>query len=562
MEIVLDPISQVEGHMRILLNVEKCIVKEARCSSTLFRGFERVLVNQEPRRAACFTTRICGACPTAHAMAGAKALDQIYGVEGSIPEDAILARNMLHGFDFISNHLTHIYFLWLPDLVNPAYRETLSAPSDFEKLWEEFIARFTPLYSGTRHPIRYKKLWGEFIARFAPPVCRIDNTHIPTGRSYLRALQTRKLLHTAIRRFAGGEVLPFAGGLEIKPAQEIVHVLEKGHSDVMSCLSTMLGVAWKEWIENTYLASPEGAAKYFVDLGEKNLSKKNFSAMGDFELFAAIGADITGYESLMLDKFGCHDNGFLSFGAFQEDGRMKFRQGFMSPELEYSAIDINKITEDCTASFYSGDEHHPFDGKTEPLPPEEIIYGSKYTWVKAPRYNGMPCEVGSLARLLIAGEPLITGLADMFRKKKFPAANIYMRIIARIQEMLVAGYLVEGWIKELNPAGIYKMQAEKPVSSRGIGLWEAPRGALGHWVSIKKGLISSYQIITPTTWNASPGGVIEKSLTGCPVRAMGSRYGVDCSNLITALHIVKSFDPCNQCAVHVMDGSRIYKIKA
>ncbi len=534
MEIVLDPVSRVEGHMRIVLNVENGIVKDARCSSTLFRGFERVLVNQEPRRAACFTTRICGACPTAHAMAGAGALDQIYGVDISISEDTVLARNILHGLDFISNHLTHLYLLWLPDLVNPAYREALASSSDSGYLWDELISRFTP------------------------PVYRIDNTHIPAGRSYLQTLHTRKLLQVAIRGLSIGEIQPFAGGLEIKPTQESINALIKRHSDIMSSLSSMLGIPWREWIDNTYLASPKSAAEYLTDLNEMNRRKKNFSAAGDFEMLAAIG----GSEGLMLDKCGCHDNGFLSFGAFPEDGKMVFRRGFMSHELEYSTVDINKITENCEASFYAEDEHRPFDSKTEPLPAEEIVNDSKYTWVKAPRYDSMPCEVGSLARLLIAGEPLITGLADMFRKKKLPVANVYMRIMARIQEMLVAGYLLEGWIKRLNPAGIYKIQAEKPASSRGLGLWEAPRGALGHWISLKNGLISSYQIITPTTWNASPGGVIEKSLTGSSVSAMENRYGVDCTNPVTALHIVKSFDPCNQCAVHVIDGSRIYKIQA
>lgn len=527
MEIVLDPISLVEGHMRVFLKVEEGIVKDAKCSSTLFRGFERVLVNQEPRRAACFTTRICGFCPIPHAMAGAKALDQTYGVEDSIPEDAILARNIIHALDFISNHLTHLYLLWLPDLVNPAYREALNSD-----------------------------LWSEFIARFAPPLYRIDTKHIPIGKSYIRALHTRKLVKEAILELTGKEVLPIAGGLEIKPASENIQALSQKHSEIMTHLSAMLGVAYKEWIENTYLASPENAAKYLVDYS----SAKNYlPTMGDFELFTAFGSEIiSDRESLMLDKCGCHDSGFLSFGAFPENGKMRFRQGFMSSKLDYSAIDVNKITESCDASFYYNDEGHPFDGKTEPLPSEEIVYDSKYTWVKAPRYNGLVCEVGSFARLLIAGEPLITGLADMFRKKNLPAANVYMRIIARMQEMLVAGYLVESWIKELNPNGIYKTKAEKPVNSRGIGLWEAQRGALSHWVTLKNGLISSYQIITPTTWNASPGGVIEKSLIGSPVCAIGK---VDYSNPVTALHIVRSFDPCNGCAVHVIDGSNVHKIQ-
>lgn len=251
---------------------------------------------------------------------------------------------------------------------------------------------------------------------------------------------------------------------------------------------------------------------------------------------------------------------FLSSGAFNENGKMIFKQGFMSSELERLPFDIDKITENCASSFYSGNEGDPFESRTEPLPANEIVYGEKYTWVKAPRYDGKACEVGSLARLLIAEEPLITGLAKEFKKRKLPVASVYMRLIARIQEMLVAGYLLEGWINEFNPKGIFRVQPEKLMNTRGFGIWEAPRGALSHWITLKDGVVSNYQIITPTTWNSSPGGVMEKSLEGSPICAMGNKYGIDCSNPVTALHIVRSFDPCNGCAVHVI-GSRLDSIK-
>jgi F420-nonreducing hydrogenase I large subunit len=527
MEIILDPISRVEGHMRVLLKTEKGIVKEAKCSSTLLRGLEKVLVNQEPRKAACSTTRICGFCPTSHAFAGAGALDQLHGVDFLLP-DAQLAKNIIQGFDFISNHITHLYMLWFPDLVNPAYSDVIE-----------------------------KKLWDELILRFAPPAYRIHTQHIPPGKSYLKALHARKMGQEAIRELAGNEVRPFPGGLDFKSTENCVTVLKETQRKVMEGLSSMLGIPWREWIENTYLSNPEGAVKYLLDL-----DKKDFSRMGDFELFAIIGAELTGRDdNLMLDKFGCHDEYFLSCGAFNEKGKMIFRQGLMSSDLEYMPFDIEKITENCTSSFYSGNENHPFEGKTEPLPANEIAYGEKYTWVKAPRYDGKVCEVGSLARLLIAEEPLITGLAKEFKKRRLPVASVYMRLIARIQEMLVAGYLLEGWINDFDPKGIFRVQPEKLINTRGFGLWEAPRGALGHWIELKGDIVSNYQIITPTTWNVSPGGVMEKSLEGSPICAIGNKFGIDCSNPVIALHIVRSFDPCNGCAVHVLDPSGTYQIQ-
>lgn len=489
MEIILDPISRVEGHMRVLLKTEKGIVKEARCSSTLFRGFEKVLVNQEPRKAACSTTRICGFCPTSHAFAGAGALDQLHGVT-SLPSDALLARNIIQGFDFISNHITHLYMLWFPDLVNPAYSGIIE-----------------------------KNLWDELILRFPPPAYRIHNRHIQPGKSYLKALQARKMGQEAIRELAGGEIRPFPGGIDIKPGENCASILKERHNKIMTCLSSMLGIPWKEWIENTYLTNPRSAVRYLLDL-----NKKDFFTMGDIGLFAVIGAELAGRDdNLMLDKCGCHEENFLSSGAFNENGKMIFRQGFMSSDLEYLPFDIEKIKENNASSFYSGNEFHPFEGSTEPLPANEIVYGEKYTWVKAPRYDGKICEVGSLARLLIAEEPLITGLAKEFKK-----------------------------INEFDPKGIFRVQPEKLMTTRGFGVWEAPRGSLGHWITQKDGVVSNYQIITPTTWNVSPGGVMEKSLEGSPICAMGNKYGIDCSNPVIVLHIVRSFDPCNGCAVHIL----------
>lgn len=236
------------------------------------------------------------------------------------------------------------------------------------------------------------------------------------------------------------------------------------------------------------------------------LNKKDFFTMGDIGLFAVIGAELAGRDdNLMLDKCGCHEENFLS------------------SDLEYLPFDIKKITENNASSFYSGNESHPFEGRTEPLPANEIVYGEKYTWVKAPRYDGRVCEVGSLARLLIAEEPLITGLAKEFKK-----------------------------INEFDPKGIFIRQPEKLMNTRGFGVWEAPRGSLGHWITQKDGVVSNYQIITPTTWNVSPGGVMEKSLEGSPICAMGNKYGIDCSNPVIVLHIVRSFDPCNGCAVHIL----------
>lgn len=153
----------------------------------------------------------------------------------------LLARNIIQGFDFISNHITHLYMLWFPDFVNPAYSGVIE-----------------------------KKLWDELILRFAPPAYRIHNRHIPPGKSYLNALHARKMVQEAILGLAGSEIRPFPGGLDIRPQENCPSILKERHSKVMACLSFMLGRPWKEWIENTYFATPESAIRYLQDLNNKD----------------------------------------------------------------------------------------------------------------------------------------------------------------------------------------------------------------------------------------------------------------------------------------------------
>lgn len=233
-----------------------------------------------------------------------------------------------------------------------------------------------------------------------------------------------------------------------------------------------------------------------------------------------------------------HSN-LISFGVFEESGGGKllspgYVQGGIQSPLDESTTE--EITEGVTYSWYNDSTNNqtPSSGETVPQYPK----GEAYSWLKAPRLGGLPFEAGPLARMQVNGD--YSG-----------GVSVMDRHAARAQETLKVAEAMSGWLDQLDPAGPVFGGYDDPVSGSGIGLTEAPRGALGHWVEIQDGTLSHYQVITPTCWNASPRddqqtpGPLEQALIGTPV--------TDAQQPIEALRVIHSFDPCLSCAVHVME---------
>ncbi|MDD4498334.1 MAG: nickel-dependent hydrogenase large subunit [Methanosarcinaceae archaeon] len=250
--------------------------------------------------------------------------------------------------------------------------------------------------------------------------------------------------------------------------------------------------------------------------------------------------------------------------------------GFMNGNFEPERFDYTKIFESNTHTFYvdSDADREPFNGSTEPeSDPAKIDFETapeaRYSWIKAPNYGGIPCEVGPLSRMLIMGEPLITGLVQLFREKGYPAPNNYLRMLARVQEVLVIGAQFLKWIYEdLDPNGRFAVPTDLPMAkdSRGMGLWEAPRGALGHWITTgPDSKVTLYQAVVASTWNLAPQnsegipGPAEQALLGTKISAAENALGVDYTNPLGILHTVRSYDPCLACAIHAMDRTGKHK---
>lgn len=245
-------------------------------------------------------------------------------------------------------------------------------------------------------------------------------------------------------------------------------------------------------------------------------------------------------ESLDLASLGASTGRYMSYGAYESAGTHLFGRGlFVSGKA--LPLDPRGIAEDLSHAWYvpSDEPQTPFEGTTLP----DVQSADAYSWCKAPRLGGEVFETGALARQLVHGNPLIRDLAGR------TGGNVHSRVVARVIEIALVVLAMERWAGELVPEQPFILHGHMPDSAEGIGLTEAARGALGHWLRVEKGRIANYQIIAPTTWNFSPRdrdgtpGPLEQALQGAPVRPGETEP-------VAVQHIVRSFDPCLVCTVH------------
>lgn len=457
-KITIDPVTRIEGHLKITVEVNDGMVTDAYSSGTLWRGIEVILRGRDPRDAGQITQRICGVCPMAHGTASILCLDDAFKV--NVPDNGRIIRNLMLGSNHLQSHILHFYHLAALDFVNgPA------------------IAPFVPRYQGDfRLPPKVNE---EYVAH------------------YLQALDMRKKCHEMLAIW-GGKMPPqttmVVGGVTCAPTVD----------KIASFLWRLREI--KEFINNVYIPDVLGVADFYSD-------------------YKKIGR---GYGNL------------LSYGAFPLDssGKTKlFKAGRFAKERILD-FDANKITEDVRHSFYknSGSGNKPSEGVTDP----EAGKSGAYSWLKAPRYDNQAYEVGSLARMWVNGD---------YRQ----GISVIDRHAARALEAQKIADAMEDWVLQLKPGEPSCVEAQVPDSAEGMGLTEGARGALGHWIKISNKKIENYQAVVPTTWNCGPRddkgnrGPVEEALVGTPI--------VDTDNPLEVVRIVRSFDPCIACAVHLIKPS-------
>ncbi len=541
--IIVDPITRIEGHLRIEVEVDNNnVITDAWSSITLWRGIETILKGRDPRDAGLMVQRFCGVCTYSHYEASILACEDAFGVRP--PANARLVRNLINASQYLYDHVMHFYHLhgldWV-DIVSalsadPAKAVALARQySDnpyncSESGYKAVQTRLKKFVESGRLGPFANAYWGNPSFKMSPEANLIVVSH------YLDALSVSKI---------GAQMMAIFGGKNPHPQSLVVG----GVTCVMDTLDASRIGEYKfrfnevrDFVERAYLPDVLLAASFYKDEGIKGIGcgVKNYMAYGGFPLD-------DGWNTTLLPR-GIVKNGDIS---------------------KVFPLDENKITEEVTHSWYKGtDALHPYDGKTEPEYTGYDAKGNvkgdeKYTWSKAPRYDGEPYEVGPLARFIIGyaqGHKEIKALVDSTLKATgLPVTALFStlgRTAARALETKLIADNTERWIGELieNIKGGDTRtwtRCDVPDQGQGRGMTEVPRGALGHWIKIKNKVIENYQAVVPSTWNSSPRdkagkrGPYEQALIGTKL-----------ANVEQPLEIIRtihSFDPCMACAVHIID---------
>ena len=557
-KIKIDPVTRIEGHLRIEVEVSGGKVTEAWAAGTMFRGIEKIVEGKDPREAWIWAQRICGVCTTVHAIASVRAVEDAIGA--TPPPNAELVRNLIAGTQLVHDHVIHFYHLHALDWVdvvsalkaNPARASRLAQsisnyPNSSTTYFQGVLARLKPLAESGQLSLFASGYWGHPAYKLTPEENLLAVAH------YIDALEWQRdviRIHAVLggknphlQTFVvGGMATPLDPNSPqaINP-ERITFIRER--------LATM-----RAFVEQVYIPDVLLVASAYPEWTKIGGGTRNFLTYG-------------GYPS----------------GAVTDTASYLFPRGIIR-DLDLSRVlpmDQAQIAEQVARSWYSYKEGdtaalHPYRGETDPdytgpNPPYEWLYTDrKYSWLKAPRYDGQVMEVGPLARALVAygaGVPAVKQAIDATLKQlgAKPAAlySTLGRVAARALESQIVMSRLEGWLDELdrsmNSGDLRIADTAKwdpsswPSSARGFGPHEVPRGSLAHWVEISGGTISRYQAVVPTTWNASPRdaqgqpGAYEQALVGTPV--------ADPSRPLELLRTVHSFDPCLACAVHVLDAN-------
>jgi Ni,Fe-hydrogenase I large subunit len=506
--IVIDPISRIEGHLKIEVVVENGVVKDAHSSGTLFRGFEMFLKGHNPTDAQHYTQRICGVCPVSHGVTSVLNLDSAFGVADKIPANGRIIRNLIQAGNTIQSHILHFYHLAALDYVDvtaaAGYTGTdpgLTKVSDFIKRAGSDTTKLGPFFPRYEGDYRLSKAINQ-----------------KAVADYVTALDMRRLAHEMTAIYFGR--IPHGPGL-------VVGGVTQGPTADNIALYRQKLTVLRDFIDNTYIPDVIAVAEAYADHFGQGFGCGNVMSYGVFDLDST--ADLTKRKRFMP-------------------------QGTANAQLKLAAMDPKSITEDVKYSrFSSPSAVYPGDGDTQDDPNK----AGAYTWLKAPRYKGGVYEVGPMPRMLVAylsGDASVKGLVDStlahFKAAPSVLFSTLGRHAARALECKLVADAADKWLNDLKIGEAYNVPFEIPDQAEGMGLWEAPRGALGHWISIKDKKIDRYQCVVPSTWDCSPRddkdqpGPIEQALIGAKVK--------DEANPFEVVRIVRAYDPCLACAVHLV----------
>jgi len=565
-KIVVDPITRIEGHLRIEVEAGDGRINNAWASSTQFRGIEIVMQGRDPRDAWAFTQRICGVCTVVHAIASCRAVEDALGIQ--VPPAGELIRNLVHGMQTVQDHVIHFYHLHALDWVDvvsaleadPAATSSIAKsispwPKNSETYFRDIKNRVQQFVEAGQLGIFTNGYWGHPAYRLPPEVNLLAVSH------YLEALDWQRDVIRVHTIFGGKNPHPnfLVGGMASTINLEDTQTI---NAESLTAIQGMIRRA-RQFVEQVYWPDLLAIAGFYKDWAAIGGGVGNFMAVGEYP-----------------DE-----------GDWRDIDSLYFPRGIiLNRDLsEVHPYDQTMIKEYITSSWYEyegGDALglHPWEGETKPRytgpePPWQYLQDhDKYTWMKAPRYDGMPMEVGPLARMLVAyasgHEDVQEVVGDALGRLEVGPEALFStlgRVAARGAETVLVARRLEKWFDDL----VARIRAGDtrtfngdnwepdgwPATAQGYGYLDAARGALGHWVQIENGKISRYQCVVPSTWNCSPRdgegqmGPYEASL-------VDNHPLVRPDQPIEILRTIHSFDPCMACGVHVLDaqGNPVTKI--
>jgi len=569
--LVVDPITRIEGHLRIEAQMDGNTIGSAYSSGTMVRGIEIILQGRDPRDAWAFAQRICGVCTLVHGMASIRAVED--ALDYQIPPNAQLIRNLMNAAQYVHDHVMHFYHLHALDWV-----DVVSALSADPKATSELAQTVSPhwpksspgYFSDMKKKLQTfvesgqlgifaKAYWGHPAYKLPPEANLMAVSH------YLEALTWQRDVVKLHAIFGGKNPHPnfLVGGVACPiDLNSDSAINAKKLAQIQEVIQQM-----QTFVDQVYIPDTLAIAGFYKDWAVKGHGEGlgNFMTYGDFP-----GKDIKDVASFMIPR-----------------GVILNRDLSHIEELDLN--DKDQIQEQIAHAWYdySGGKNqglHPYDGETRfnytgPTPPyKQLDVEQSYSWMKSPRWRGKAVEVGPLARVLMLyakGHAQTKELVDYTLKTlDIPLDGLFStlgRTAARTLETKVILDGMQGWYNDLITnikAGDTKTFNETlwqpsswPKQAQGVGFMEAPRGGLAHWIVIENEKIANYQAVVPSTWNAGPRssdgqpGAYEAALVGHVLH--------DKHQPVEILRTIHSFDPCIACAVHLSDaeGEEFLQVK-
>ena len=556
--IVFDPVTRIEGHLRIEVEVNDGIITDAYSSSTMVRGIEEIVKGRDPRDVWAFVQRTCGVCTTVHALASVRSVEDALDIE--IPPNAEMVRNIMEGVLYMHDHVVHFYHLhaldWV-DVVNSLKADPKETsriaqsisnwPKSSPGYFSDVQKRIKKFVDSGQLGIFANGYWGHPQMKLPAEVNLLAVAH------YLEALEWQKEIVKVHTIFGGKNPHPnyLVGGMACA-----INIESQGglNAERLAYVGQLLEQG-RDFVNQVYIPDLMAIASYYKDWGAIGKGFGNYMSYGDFPT--------NGYNDPSSFKF---PQGIILDGDLSKIHEVNHRNG-----------DIQEFVNNSWYDYTDGNDvgKHPWEGQTNinytgPKPPyDQLDVNEKYSFIKTPRWKGKPMEVGPLSRVLISyvkGLPEMKDIADYaLNKLDVPLEALFStlgRTAARgLETKVVADWTIEFYETLMNNIknGDTRMaNTEKfdpstwPAESKGVGYMEAPRGALAHWIVIEDGKTANYQQVVPSTWNASPRdpkgqmSAYEATLIGTPV--------ADLEQPLEIIRTIHSFDPCIACAVHLYDS--------